>query len=198
MVFAKIEKTIVAEIIPEFDPVFPGVPVGERYPADVVKKLVAVEDETSVHVGMVYDANTGEFSEPEQPAVVPVPVDLDAAKKQKIVDSKIQLAVWLENHPMQYTDGKFYSVTEEKQALLNSNLASYERAQEAGFDYPLKWNATGEECEEWDYPDLVALSLTIAGYVAPKVAAQQAVEIEINACTTMEELAEVVIDYDNA
>lgn len=70
MVFARIEKTIVTEIIPEFDPVFPGVPVGERYPADVIKKLVAVEDEESVHVGMIYDANTGEFSEPEQPKPV--------------------------------------------------------------------------------------------------------------------------------
>lgn len=198
MVFAKIEKTVVAEIIPEFDPAFPGVPVGERYPADVIKKLVAVEDETSVHVGMIYDARTGEFSEPEQPAVVPVPVDLDAAKKQRIAESKMQLAEWLENHPMQYTDGKYYSVTEEKQALLNSNLASYERAQDAGFPYPMKWNASGEECTEWTYEALVVLSLTIAGYVAPKVAAQQAAEIKINACTTMEELAEVVIDYDNA
>lgn len=70
MVFARIEKTIVAEIIPEFDPVFPNVPVGERYPADVIKKLVAVEDEESVHVGMVYDVETGEFSEPEQPKPV--------------------------------------------------------------------------------------------------------------------------------
>ena len=70
MVFARIDKTIVAEIIPEFDPVFPNVPIGERYPADVVKKLVAVQDETSVHVGMVYDASTGEFSEPEQPESV--------------------------------------------------------------------------------------------------------------------------------
>lgn len=125
-------------------------------------------------------------------------VFLKDTKEQKINESKVKLAEWLENHPMQYTDGRFYSVTEEKQALLNSNLASYERAQDAGFPYPMKWNAKGEECEEWDYPDLVALSLTIAGYVAPKVAAQQAVEIEINACTTMEELAEVVIDYDNA
>jgi hypothetical protein len=83
MVFAKIEKTIVTEIIPEFDPTFPNVPVGERYPADVIKKLVAVEDEESVHVGMVYDASTREFSEPEQPEIEPVPANLDAAKKQR-------------------------------------------------------------------------------------------------------------------
>lgn len=197
MVFAKIEKTIVAEIIPEFDPTFPNVPVGERYPADVVKKLVAVEDEESVHVGMIYDASTGEFSEPEPVAPPePVPANLDAAKKQRIAESKIQLAVWLENNPMQYTDGKYYSVTEEKQSLLNNNLTSYERAVEAGIPYPLKWNASGEECIEWEYADLVTLSLAIAAYVAPKVAMQQAVEIEINACETAEQLEAVIISYD--
>ena len=198
MKYVRLNNNVVVEIIPEFDPVFPNIPITERYPAEFVKKLVAVDDSVEVRVGMVYNAETGVFSVPEPSAVEPVPENLDAAKKQRIADSKIQLAEWLENHPMQYTDGKYYSVTEEKQALLNSNLASYERAQEAGFDYPLKWNATGEECEEWDYPDLVALSLTIAGYVAPKVAAQQAFEIAINACTTAESLAEVVIDYDNA
>lgn len=70
MVYAKIVNAVVAEIIPEFDPTFPNAPVGERYPADVVKKLVAVADEESVSVGMVYDAETGEFSEPEQPKPV--------------------------------------------------------------------------------------------------------------------------------
>lgn len=123
---------------------------------------------------------------------------LDELKKQRVADSKLQLAEWLENNPILYTDGKYYSVTEEKQSLLNSNLASYERATNAGIPYPLKWNATGEECTEWEYENLLTLSLAIAAYVAPKVAMQQAVEIEINACTTMEELAEVVINYDNA
>lgn len=122
-------------------------------------------------------------------------VDLDNLKLQKIAESKLQLAEWLESHPMQYTDGKYYSVTEEKQSLLNNNLTSYERAVEADIPYPLKWNASGEECVEWEYADLVTLSLAIAAYVAPKVAMQQAVEIEINACETAEQLAEVVIDY---
>ncbi len=123
---------------------------------------------------------------------------LTAAKEQAIAGSKEALAVWLADNPMLYNDGKCYSVTEEKQSLLNSNLASYERAKNASATYPLKWNASGEECTEWTYEELVALSLAIAAYVAPKVAAQQALEIAIKACTTAEELAEVVIDYDNA
>lgn len=197
MVFARIAQNVVAEIIPEFDSAFPGVPVGERYPADVIKKLVAVEDEESVHVGMVYDASTGEFSEPE-PAEPPTPApkNLDEAKALKIAESKVKLAEWLGSNPMLYDDGKLYSVTAEKQSLLNNNLTSYERAVEAGVSYPLKWNASGEECVEWTYEDLVALSLAIAAYVAPKVAMQQAAEIEINACETAEQLAEVIVDYD--
>lgn len=191
MVYVRLNNKVVEEIIPEFDPTFPNVPIEQRYPDDFVSRLIKVEG--GVEVGMVYGPETGEFSESEP--VEPVPTDLDTAKKQKIANSKTQLAKWLENNPMQYTDGKFYSVTEEKQSLLNNNLTSYERAVEADIPYPLKWNATGEECVEWEYANLVALSLAIAAYVAPKVAMQQAVEIEINACETAAQLVKVVIDY---
>ena len=108
------------------------------------------------------------------------------------------LAEWLATHPMQFTDGKYYSVTEEKQALLNGNLASYERAKSVGIEYPLKWNSTGSSCLEWEYNDLLTLSLTIAAYVAPKVAIQQNIELDIKACETIEDINAVVIDYDEA
>ena len=124
--------------------------------------------------------------------------NISAAKAEKVEESKEKLAEWLANHPMTYKDGKQYSVTAEKQSLLNGNLSSYERAQGASpsVKYPLRWNATGEECTEWEYEDLVGLSLAIAAYVAPKVAEQQAIEIAINACTTVEELDKVVISYE--
>ncbi len=123
-------------------------------------------------------------------------VDFDALKDDKIEMSKMMLAEWLETHPMTYTDGKMYSVTSEKQALLNGNLASYERAKAVGIKYPLKWNSTGSECESWDYTDLLTLSLTIAGYVAPKVSKQQEIELQIKACKTVNELNEIEINYD--
>lgn len=122
--------------------------------------------------------------------------DVEATKADMIQRSKELLAEWLSRNPMLYTDGNYYSVTEEKQALLNSNLASYERAKAAGIDYPLKWNSTGAECTEWEYSELLALSLSIAAYVAPKVAMQQAIELEIKAAETMEQLDKVVIDYE--
>ena len=121
---------------------------------------------------------------------------LEECKEEKIVLSKLMLSEWLANNPMLYSDGNYYSVTEEKQSLLNSNLASYERATAAGIPYPLKWNSTGAECTEWEYADLIALSLSIAAYVAPKVSTQQAVEVQIRACETKEEVDGVVISYE--
>lgn len=117
-------------------------------------------------------------------------------KESKIIESKTALAEWLEDNPMLYTDGKYYSVTAEKQSLLNGNLASYERAKAINVEYPLKWNSTGNECTPWNYTDLLALSLAIAGYVAPKVSKQQEIELQIKACTTVEEVNEIVINYD--
>ena len=121
---------------------------------------------------------------------------LEEYKEEKVVLSKLMLSEWLANNPMLYSDGNYYSVTEEKQSLLNSNLASYERATAAGIPYPLKWNSTGAECTEWEYADLTALSLSIAAYVAPKVSTQQAVEVQIRACETKEEVDSVVISYE--
>ena len=148
-----------------------------------VKKAVITQDEYLAITGIEY----------ENPSTT---TDLASLITNKIVLSKTKLAEWLETHPMQFTDGKYYSVTEEKQSLLNSNLASYERATQAGIPYPLKWNATGEECVPWEYEDLLTLSLSIAAYVAPKISLQQQIEIEINNCETIEQLNEVVINYD--
>ena len=193
--YAYIIDKIVREVIPDIDPIFPGIDINERYPADMLAKCVHVEDGADVKQGMVYDAESGTFSMPE---VKPVITNINDAQVLKITESKDKLAEWLACHPMTYKDGKQYSVTAEKQSLLNGNLSSYERAQGASpsVKYPLRWNATGEECTEWEYEDLVGLSLAIAAYVAPKVAEQQAIEIAINACSTIEELNGVVIAYE--
>lgn len=131
----------------------------------------------------------------ENPDYVP-PDILSDLKEAKIAESKTKLAEWLANNPLLYSDGKYYSVTEEKQSLLNGNLASYERATSAGIEYDLKWNSTGNECVPWEYNDLLTLSLNIAAYVAPKVSKQQSLEVQIRNCDAVEELDAIVIDYD--
>lgn len=122
--------------------------------------------------------------------------ELNLYKESKIAYSKTALSKWLSEHPYKYNDGNYYSCTEEKQSLLNSNLASYERATKAGIEYPLKWNSTGDECSIWTYENLLALSLSIAAYVAPKVSMQQSYELDIKACNTVAEIDAIEINYD--
>lgn len=77
----------VAEIIPDEDPIFPGIPIGQRYTPDFVAKLLHVADDTAVKQNQVYDPETGTFSDPpvpEPPEPIPEPeyistADLDAA-----------------------------------------------------------------------------------------------------------------------
>ena len=116
--------------------------------------------------------------------------------QQKITESKATLSEYLASHPLQWSDGKYYSVTSEKQALLTSNLALYQISASAGQPFKLTWNSTGDECVEWAYEELAALALAIGTYVKPFVSRQQELELAIKACTTMEELDAIEINYD--
>lgn len=121
---------------------------------------------------------------------------LEPIKNNKISESKTALSAYLASHPLQWSDGKYYSVTSEKQALLTSNLALYQISTSAGQPFKLTWNSTGDECVEWTYEELAALALAIGTYVKPFVSRQQELEIAIKACTTMEELNAIEINYD--
>lgn len=121
---------------------------------------------------------------------------LEPIKNNKISESKTALSEYLASHPLQWSDGKYYSVTSEKQALLTSNLALYQISASAGQPFKLTWNSTGDECVEWTYEELAALALAIGTYVKPFVSRQQELELAIKACTTMKELYAIEINYD--
>lgn len=167
-----------------------------QYSDDFKLHCIEIPDSVTVEPGYLY-INGEIIAPPLIVGTLPSENDIKAVKAEKITESKVKLAEWLECNPMLYVDGKYYSVTAEKQSLLNGNLASYERAKNIGISYPLKWNSTGDECAEWEYSELLKLSLTIAAYVAPKVSLQQSIEIAIEACTSLDEIYAVVIDYDN-
>lgn len=130
--------------------------------------------------------------------VGPILPVLKDVQESKIALSKKMLAEHLEEHPLIYTDGKSYSVTAEKQSLLTGNLSAYSIATQLGVTpNPLMWNTTGSECTEWTFADLGALALAIQAYVKPFVSYQQSKEVEIKACTTVDEVETVVINYDS-
>lgn len=122
---------------------------------------------------------------------------LATAKENKIAQSKAMLAEYLELHPLTWVDGNEYSVTQEKQSQLTSNIALYQIAVAAGQPYELKWNTTGDVCTVWTIENLSALALSIGAYVQPLVTYQQTTEVAIKECKFMSELDAIVIDYDS-
>lgn len=120
---------------------------------------------------------------------------LPTQKAGKIAESKAALAEYLAGHPLTWTDGKAYSVTEEKQSLLMGNIAAYQIEVQSNPEAVVTWNATGEVCVPWDINELCALAVAIKNYVKPLVSYQQAVEVSINDCETLEALEAVTVDY---
>lgn len=120
---------------------------------------------------------------------------VDDLREHRIADSKTDLAAWLTDNPLTWTDGKQYAVTAEKQAQLTSALAVQQVAQSAGVERELRWNSTGDECTVWQYADLCALALAIAAYVEPRVSIQQAAEVDLRNAATAEEVLAVAWNY---
>lgn len=120
---------------------------------------------------------------------------VDDLRERRIADSKTDLAAWLSENPLTWTDGKKYAVTSEKQAQLTSALAVQQVAQSAGVERELRWNSTGDECTVWQYADLCALALAIAAYVEPRVSIQQAAEVNLRNAATAEEVLAVAWNY---
>ena len=176
-------------------------PVETQTECDVYSVVVAAvtkHNETAVsgdYYQMIADLDDCYEVQPHEP-VPSEDVKLESHKTNKISQSKMALSTFLSLHPIQWTDGKYYSVTSEKQALLTSNLALYQISTAAGQSFKLTWNSTGDECVEWTYDDLAALALAIGVYVKPFVSHQQELEINIKACTTSAEVDAIEISYD--
>lgn len=135
--------------------------------------------------------------EPHIPTEEEIALQLESAKRNKIVESNKKLELYLLEHPLLYSDGKYYSVTLEKQSILQGNLMGYQLELQMGVANPiLEWNSTGDVCIPWSYENLSALAVAIKNYVKPYVGAQQVYEKQTNACTTIDEVNGIVIDYE--
>ena len=76
---------------------------------------------------------------------------------------------------------------------------AYQLELQKGVENPiLEWNSVGEECIPWTYDDLSDLAIAIKAYVKPYVAYQRAIEKQINASVSIEEVNNMVINYDEA
>ena len=128
------------------------------------------------------------------PTERPAP-DLEPIKAERIAQSKADLEIYLAEHPLQWTDGEYYSITAEKQNQLTSKIMAATMAQTLSADYTLTWNSTGEVCKEWTLQDLSALAFAIDARVTKLVGYQQAQEVAMRNAETLDELNAIVVDY---
>lgn len=142
-------------------------------------------------IGDLYDGESWSHA----PAPEPEPVDLSIAQQARQTENKEALAEWLDAHPLQWTDGKIYGVTEEDQREMALNLMQYQVAVQAGQPAVLEWHAQKESCRTFEQSEYVALSLAIADYVYPYLRYQESVKEAIYQAQTAEEVANVKIDY---
>lgn len=117
-------------------------------------------------------------------------------KEQKILQSKTDLQTYLAKHPLQWTDGNYYTITEQKQNQLTRAFAVYEIDTALGLNPVLEWNDTDEKCREWSKEELSLLASSINQRVRPLVKYQQAKEVEIRNAQTLEELNAITVNYD--
>lgn len=120
---------------------------------------------------------------------------IEQSKIEKIIQTKQQLAEFLETHQLMYNN-EYYSITQEKQALLTSAIAAYQLKVQANVPAVLKWNTTGDVCREFTLEEVTGLVIAITDYVQPKVERQQALEIQIKNCINTEELNNIIINYE--
>ena len=131
------------------------------------------------------------------PGTTPEPNTLSQNKEARITQSKEDLAAYLDTHPLQWTDGNFYSITAEKQAQLTSKLAVAQAKATAGVPYELKWNTTNEACVPWELNELFALAFAIDERVTALVSYQQNQEVAMREAESQEALDAIIVDYDS-
>lgn len=61
--YVLLQHNRVAELIPDEDPIFPGVPIHARYSPGFINKLLYVADDTEVAQNWIYDTETEAFME---------------------------------------------------------------------------------------------------------------------------------------
>lgn len=130
--------------------------------------------------------------EAEHPAPA---VDLDALRAAKQEANKAALADWLAAHPLTWTDGNVYGVTEEDQNEMAINLAQYQLAVAAEQPAVLEWHAQKKQCHAFTIEQYTALSLAIAAYVYPYRRYQEQVKAAIYTAESEAEIHAIEIDY---
>lgn len=82
MKYVLLIQNVAHEIIPEYDTMFPGIPISQRYSKSFLQQCVIVDDSTEVAPGDIYNPETQEFTTP----VVEIPEEIITEETQEETD----------------------------------------------------------------------------------------------------------------
>lgn len=122
---------------------------------------------------------------------------LEEAKIIKQEQNKLKLREYLSAHPLIWSDGKKYGITEEDQSEISLKLNQYQSAIAANLEPPaLEWHAKHEVNTQWSVKQLTALFLAISEAVYPHYRRMQQYKTIIYDATSIEELDLIELNYD--
>lgn len=140
-----------------------------------------------------YNSKTGDIS------ISVNDVSIDDTRTLEDVQSAHQaancdaLAVYLATHPLLWTDGELYSVTEDDQ----QRMSLYFNTFSMGIREKLEWNSHTKKCREFTTEEFMQLCTAINNFVAPRVKKCQDYKEQIFQAQTIQEVEAITFDYDN-
>lgn len=159
--------------------------------AGFVKPRWDENDETWVE-GATADELAAWESEHPAPAV-----DLDTLRAAKQEVNKKFLADWLSSHPMTWTDGNVYGVTEQDQNEMAYNLTKFQFQPPNQEPTLLEWHAQKKERHTFTLDEYKDLFFAIDSYVEPYRRYQESVKQAIYKAETAQEIESIQIDYSS-
>lgn len=143
-----------------------------------------------------YNAATGEYGKvwvDDEPVIEPDTRPLEDVQSAHQAANCDALAVYLATHPLLWTDGELYSVTEADQQRMLMYFSTYSM----GLRGKLEWNSHTKKCREFTTEEFVQLCAAINNFVAPRVKKCQEYKERIFAAQTIQEVEAITFDFDD-
>ena len=186
-------KNGVMEIIPDANPIFPGIPIEQRYTAEFIATLVPVEDETEVEQNWVYDPETKTFDEPPtpepgpDPEPEPEPVEVARAAKVAEISEACNAAIDAGTSvdlPSGTREEFTYTVADQANV---SEMFTACLAGATGYIY----HANNSPCKTYPAADVVAIYGTLSMYKTGQLTYHNQLRQFVNSLTTAEDIQTV-------
>ena len=178
---------VVMEIIPGEDPIFPGIPIEQRYHADFIAALIQTADETEVEQNWIYNPDDQTFSEPPTPEPGPEPEPEPEPAKVAEISEACSAAIDAGTSvdlPSGTREEFTYTVADQANV---SEMFTACLAGATGYIY----HANNSPCKTYPASDVVAIYGTLSMYKTGQLTYHNQLRQFVNSLTTAEDIRTV-------